>query len=376
MNQRAQTFLHRVAGSIGTGWQGLCALPFLLPVLMSAQTRAQTPAQTPGQNASEQVTCRSVPLNTSVKNASSESHAELAKVLEEFERAFFRADAELFSSLVSPALLKKKEEAVKIFEGTLLEFDLRRAKLQRNWMWELNLGTSAEPGRLVQCGDTGIQPVYGPLHQFAVQYSAFTGSHQTKLLALFAKTPVGQSGGKNPPGLVHLQVQRWTYDGRTPDRLMNDARKSASRGEIVIGTLLAEASARVMEINPYVIPPQLRTARDLAAQLGQDFDSLQSKFLAGGKTIVDWKPEKLVPVFRDGSLAVGLKVRMQREFALNDQTSRCHELGKSLFIKESAWREYFSGVECMPYPSADDLNQPPRGGSQFFPWSKLDSKSH
>jgi hypothetical protein len=83
-----------------------------------------------------------------------------------------------------------------------------------------------------------------------------------------------------------------------------------------------------------------------------------------------------VPVFRDGSLAVGLKVRMQREFALNDQTSRCHELGKSLFIKESAWREYFSGVECMPYPSADDLNQPPRGGSQFFPWSKLDSKSH
>jgi hypothetical protein len=283
MNQRAQTFLHRVAGSIGTGWQGLCALPFLLPVLMSAQTRAQTPAQTPGQNASEQVTCRSVPLNTSVKNASSESHAELAKVLEEFERAFFRADAELFSSLVSPALLKKKEEAVKIFEGTLLEFDLRRAKLQRNWMWELNLGTSAEPGRLVQCGDTGIQPVYGPLHQFAVQYSAFTGSHQTKLLALFAKTPVGQSGGKNPPGLVHLQVQRWTYDGRTPDRLMNDARKSASRGEIVIGTLLAEASARVMEINPYVIPPQLRSSERILKACRANFSQAAKRSLIGSR---------------------------------------------------------------------------------------------
>jgi hypothetical protein len=317
-----------------------------------------------------------VPLNISTKNAGNEIQAELAKVLEDFERAFFRADADIFSSIVSPALLKKREEAVKIFEGTLLEFDLRRAKLQRNWMWELNLGTSAEPGRLVQCGDTGIQPVYGPLHQFAVQYSAFTGSHQTKLLALFAKTAVGQNGAKNPPGLVHLQVQRWTYDGRTPDRLMNDARKSASQGEIIVGALLAEASARIMEINPYVIPPQLRTARDLAAQLGKDFESLQGKFLAGGKTIVDWNAEKLVPVFRDGSLAVGLKVRMQREFALNDQTSRCHEMSKSLFSKESAWREYFSGVECMPYATADDINQPPRGGSQFFPWNKLDSKSY
>lgn len=376
MIQFTQPFRNRVAGVVKASWQGLNALLFILP--FTAPAHAQSNLQT--KDGAQQPVCRPLPISMSTKDKSTEKSNALAKVLEDFEASFLLADGDLFATTVSPALLKKKEDSLKIFQGTLLEYDLRRVKLQRNWIWEMDLGTSPEPGRIVSCGDLGIQPVYGPLKQFAVQYSAFTGSNQSRLLVLFAKTSAAGENGKTiedqRPGVVYLQVQRWTYDGRSPDQLLNESRKTASAGEPLAGALLAEAAARVMEINPYVITPQLKTARELANQLSQAAQNAQAKLLSQVQINADWKNEKFVPVFRDGSLAVGIKTKMQRDMALNDQTQRCQETGRKYFSKGSVWREHFAGFECMPYGLNEDLNKPPRGGSQFFKWSSLDSQAH
>ncbi|MFZ9520437.1 MAG: hypothetical protein ACO3A4_08165 [Silvanigrellaceae bacterium] len=377
MLRRTQLNNSSVAGGGKRKWQGLMALLFFVGIHASAQAQSKaTEASTPNN----QVQCRFIPLNIGSKNNPDPSSAAFASALEDFEQSFLLGDSELFSSVVSQALLKKKEDAKKIFDGTLLEYDLRRVKLQRNWMWDIQLGTTPEPGRLVPCGELEIQPVYGPLHQYAVQYSAFSGSNQTRLLVLFADLPAGSESSKKGtaqrPGLVHLQVQRWTYDGRTPDRLLLEARKVASGGDSVAGFLLAEASARVLEINPYVVSAQLKEARDLATRFANGIDSAQSKMFDSALPIADWKPEKLVPVFRDGSLAVGLKIRMQKEIALNDQTSKCMESVKRLFPKGTAWRTSFSGVECMTYAINEDASKPPKGGSQFFPWKQLEKSDH
>lgn len=365
-----------VAGRKVQKGRGFTALPFLLSLSLQALAQPTTTQPQP----ETQPTCQSVPISLSTKNKPTAALASFAQVLEDFETSFQLANADLFASIVSPALMKKKEDAIKIFNGTLLEFDLRRVQLQRNWIWEINAGSTPEPGRLVSCGSTGIQPVYGPIHQFAVQYSAYTGNKQSRMLVLFARTMVGGDPSKpvseQKPGLVHMQVQRWTYDGRSPEQLIKEARKVASSGETLAGSVLADASAKIMEINPYVILPQLNEARELAGMLGKSAGDSELKMLKSGETIPEWKPEKMVPVFRDGSLAIGIKMRMQRDFALNEQTERCQEVGKKIFTKGTAWRGSFSGFECLPYAAQEDINKPPKAGSQFFSWSKLDTKAH
>ncbi|NBW81230.1 hypothetical protein EBR21_05700 [bacterium] len=354
-------------------------MALLLFIGIPAAANAQSSTATPSSVGNQQQ-CRSVSLNISSKNNSDESRAQVGRTLEDFENSFLLGDSELFASVVSPALMKKKEDSKKIFDGTLLEYDLRRVKLQRNWIWDIQLAGTPEPGKLVRCGELEIQPVYGPLRQIAVQYSGFTGSNQTRMLVLFAEASSGgessKQGSKQRPGLVHMQVQRWTYDGRTPDRLLQEAKQVSSAGDSMAGYLLAEASARVMEINPYIVSPQLKEARELANRFGSNFESLQNKFFNSAQPIADWKPERLVPVFRDGSLAVGLKVRMQKETALNDQTTKCIEAGKRLFPKGTAWRASFGGVECLPYGIEEDATKPPKSGSQFFPWAGLENRSH
>jgi len=376
MSQRS---LNVILGGTGKGtknWRGAFTLPFLL--LVSPQALAQTKPTAPVTDSSTQ--CQSVPLVADTKDKSASKPHPLAGVLDDFEASFLLGNSDRFAAIVSPALMKSKTDSKKIFDGTLLEYDLRRVKLQRNWIWEINIAGTPEPGRLVRCGDLQVQPVFGPRQQYAVQYSAFTGSNQTRLFVVFAPSLVGADEGKPlsevRPGLVHLQVQRWTYDSRAPERLLAEARQTASAGDTLVGAILAEASARVLEINPYVIAPLLSDARSLATQLNTNLTSQQNKFLAGTGENADWKAEKIVPVFRDGSLAVGIKFRMAKEISVNDQAQLCRDTGRKLFTQAPVWKERFSGFECMPYGATEDSAKPPRGGSQYFTWSMLEKKPH
>lgn len=377
---------NRVFCFVDLRWQKIVRALSLGASVTVLSAYSQTPPPAPEQF---QPRCQAIPINTKSTDKNSENASRLAGVLEELERAFAQNDAELFASLMSPALLKKKEDGKKIFEGTLLEYDLRYAQLKRNWIWDLDLGKTAEPGRLVSCGDLAIQPVYGPTRQIAIQYSVYSKNQQTRIFILLATTPgspasptprasssVIPSPIKQRPGIVHLQVQRWTYDGRTPEQLLNDSKRSLKVGELLIGALLAESSARLMEINPYIIPPLLAPARELATQLSKSSESERQSLLNRGNLNPDWKPEMIMPVFRDGTLAAGIKMRMARDFSLNDQTKQCRLVGKMLFPEQTEWRKSFSGFECMAYGAKEDLRQPPRGGSQFFSWASLNSQSH
>lgn len=162
-------------------------------------------------------------------------------------------------------------------------------------IWEINIAGTPEPGRLVRCGDLQVQPVFGPRQQYAVQYSAFTGSNQTRLFVVFAPSLVGADEGKPlsevRPGLVHLQVQRWTYDNRAPERLLAEARQTASAGDTRRRNSRRSLCTRP-EINPYVIAPLLADARGLATQLNANLTSQQNKLLADVGENTDWKAEK------------------------------------------------------------------------------------
>lgn len=348
-------------------------------ILITAFSAGQTLLSNPSFAAENKSTsgnstqCRT--LNLSVQSNKTEvfENKSIARALEKFERSFAENDSELFADVASDSLQKKRDELIKIFDGTVLEYDLQKTRLQRNSIWDLNVGNEPQPGLTLRCGENEIQPVYGPLRQVAVMYSAFTAKQQTRLLVLFASTNLDtkKEGGL---GLVLMQVQRWTYDGRTPEKLLAEGAQSAAALDYVVGKILTEAAARVLESNPYLITPAQKLAREQASRLAGQANQLQTVLLKPLQDDPSWTPERFAPVFKDGSLAIGLKIRMKLETALNDQTKKCLTVGRKVFTTNSSWRKSFSGFECMPYDLNEDIGGVPRGGSQYFSWDKLDSK--
>ncbi|NBO37076.1 hypothetical protein EBU99_00665 [bacterium] len=367
MPARDQFLSNAAPGTAQTTRRGLIALALLIGGA-SGQSGFALNASTPVTNDAAQ--CRNIGLTLQSGKGQNQDLNLLGKSLEEFENAFATNNSEQFAAAVSPLLQKKKDELEKIFEGTVLEYDLKKARLQRNSIWELNAGLAPQPGRTLQCGEMAIQPVYGPSKQVAVIYSAFMGQNQTKILALFALP--GQSTKEQKPGLVLFQVQRWTYDGRSPEKLISEAKQTSSAGFPIAAQLLSEAAARITESNPYLIFPLQKEARELATLLSKSGEPQQETILKSAQADPLWRAEKFAAVFKDSSLAVGLKIRMRKDFPLNEQTQKCLETGKKIFSVNSIWKTSFSGMECLPYKENEDMVKPPKGGSQYFPWAQID----
>lgn len=317
--------------------------------------------------------CRGLQLANPNQKSETINSNPIFALLEKFEAAFANNDSEVFADLVSASLQKKKDEMKQIFDGTVLEFDLQKTRLQRNSIWEINVGDSPSPGRTIRCGDTELQPVYGPTRQTVVSYSAFTSAQQTRLLVIFAKTALDlqKTAGQ---GLVLLQVQRWTYDGRSPEKLLAEGLQRSAAGDFILGHLLSDAAAKVLESNPYLISPLHKQAREQTNRLAIEATPRQALKLKLLHSEPSWSPEMFVPIFKDGSLALGIKVRMKNDISLNEQTEKCTAMSRKLVDRDSSWRKSFSGIECMPYQAAEKLSSAPKGGSQYFTWAKLDSK--
>ncbi|MBM3383017.1 MAG: hypothetical protein FJY29_11315 [Betaproteobacteria bacterium] len=354
---------------------GTALSPWLRAALLISATCAVSPisgATELKSTAGNKTQCRSLGLfNSSAKSAQSQE-AIITAVLDKFERAFSQNDADLFADVASDSLQKKKDDYKAIFNGTVLEYGLKKVKLQRSSLWEIKIEGEPQPGQTATCGDVGIQPVFGPTEQFAALYSVFAADQQTRILVIFARTPqdAKKVGGL---GLVLLQVQRWTYNGRSPEAILSEGLRSDGAGESLIGYLLSEASARILESNPYMILPLQQRAREQTQRLSEKALALQAIALRQVQSEPIWKPERFATIFKDGELAVGVKVRMTQEIALNDQLKKCKALGKQLFSTNSAWRKSFSGFECLPYGANEEIASFPKGGSQYFPWTLLDS---
>lgn len=366
-----ECFSSRIVGTSGTAvsrwilFSALVAGPTLLSKPSLAAENKSTSVNSPQ--------CRNLSLSVQSNKTEVFENKSIAQALEKFERSFAENDSALFADVASASLQKKRNELIKIFDGTVLEYNLQKTRLQRNSIWEMNAGNEPQPGQTMRCGENEIQPVYGPLRQVAVMYSAFSAQQQTRLLVLFASTNLdnNKDGGL---GLVLMQVQRWTYDGRTPEKLLAEGAQSAAAHDYLVGKILTEAAARVLESNPYLITPAQKLAREQASRLAGQANELQTVLLKPLQDDPSWAPERFAPVFKDGSLAIGLKIRMKLETALNDQIKKCLHVGRRVFTTTSSWRKSFSGFECMPYDLNEDVGGVPRGGSQYFSWDKLEPK--
>lgn len=317
--------------------------------------------------------CRNLRLSMTSEKPEDALNSAVIKQMSLFEKAVREDDPDLFRTIASNALQKKPHELDKIFKGTLFEYDLKKAQLQRNSVWAMQLPPEPTPGQLVSCGDIQFSPVYGPQSQIAVMYSHFSSNKQTKLLIFFAQTKVDADKDENL-GLVLMQVQRWSYDGKTPEKILRQSNLQETQGDILISHLLADAAAKILESNPYVVTPLQTEAREKATRLEAAAAKQLQEFLKPVSLADTVTPEQLQPIFRENVLAVGLKLRLKQELALNSQISLCKALGRRLFQKESAWRREFSGFECMPYAAGEALTQPPKGGSQYMSWAALEEK--
>lgn len=357
--------------AIGTAAQLLGLLSCLAPVLaMHSPSALASETSTQSKSVPQ---CRNLKLSMTSERTEDALNSAVIKHMSTFEKAVREDDSELFRKVASNALQKKPHELDKIFKGTLFEYDLKKAQLQRNSIWAMQLPADSQPGQLVSCGEIQISPVYGPKSQVAVMYSHFSSNKQTRLLVVFAQTKADADKDENL-GLVLMQVQRWSYDGKTPEKIFRQSRFQEEQGEIIISRLLADAAAKILESNPYVMTQLQTEAREKATQLETAATAQLKEFLKPLGLNDTVTPEQLQPIFRENALAVGLKLRMKQELALNSQISLCKAMGRRLFQKESAWRREFSGFECMPYASGEALSQPPKGGSQYFSWSALEAK--
>ncbi len=366
------SYLCARAQSVGTvAWIiGLIgSLPFIY--FFSSSSAAYASEKT--EVASSEPQCQN--LNLSLKSATPDNPFKQAvnRKLDKFEKAFATNDSELFSQLASKALQKEKRDLDKLFKSTVAEYGLQKAKLQRNSVWEMRTSDKPVPGQLITCGEAQISPVYGPKRQVAVFYSNFSKNNQTRLLLFLAQTPLDEKQPENL-GMVLMQVQRWTYDGQSPEKIYQQSSNQEGIGNLLIARVLADAAAKILESNPYVVTPTQTAARNKAELLRQSESAQFLAFLNGGPKEESFQPEALEPIFRSGGLAVGLKVRMNKELALNTQIKLCKSFGRELFARNSPWRNEFSGFECLLYSAQEPMTQPPKAGSQYYTWQSLDSK--
>jgi hypothetical protein len=229
------------------------------------------------------------------------------------------------------------------------------------------------PGQLITCGDFQISPVYGPRRQVAVFYSTFVKDRQTRILLYLAQTPLDNKQPENL-GMVLMQVQRWTYDGKTPEKIYQQSLIQEGIGNTLAARILADAAAKILESNPYVVTSTQTEARSKAEMLKKDNASQLQTILNSISKEDAFKLEALEPIFRNATLTVGLKFRISQELSLNAQIRFCKEFGSKLFPKNSYWRSEFSGFECLFYGAQEPMSQPPKAGSKYLNWESLDSK--
>ena len=358
--------------------QRLGTAAWILSLICSLPTNSFHSSSTANASAKTETTpsepqCRN--LNLSFKSATSDDPLKRAVIsqMKKFEKAFANGDSSLFVKLASRALKKEKRVLEKIFEGTIAEYGLQKTQLQRNSVWEIEIPNTPTPSQLVRCGDIQISPVYGPNRQVAVFYSSFARDKHTKILLYLAQTPLDDHQPEHL-GMVLMQVQKWTYDGKSPEKIYQQSVAQEGRGHQLVARILADAAAKILESNPYVVTTTKTEARQKAELLKLSSTSQLQSFLNSGPKLDSLRPEALEPIFRNGTLAVGLKVRMSRELSLNTQVNHCKALGTVLFPKNSPWRNEFSGFECLLYASQEVMTKPPKAGSKYLDWESLDSK--
>jgi|GEM_PF-662255 len=317
-------------------------------------------------------------LSLSESGATPKELKPLYEAVADFEKAFADNNNRLFRTLMHPALSRERQNP-EVFDSTVQEFGLEKAKLQRNALYSLDLPLGSEK-TTAECGKGEIRGVVGPTQQYAVVHTFTGGNEQIRVFTLFAQVPPQlmpkQGNDKRPIGIVYLQAQVWTHGKRSPEALLVESRKWSILGEPIAAWIHAAAAERILLSNSYFVPTDALAAqqlsRDSKARI-PSLDTLRSRVKSGG---TGWDFIDLAVIFQAKSLEIGAKFRMKGEEPLNAQIEKCKTLGLTLAQEFPGLVKQFTGVECMPYGPSEKTEEAPDAGTQFHTWKELASRTN
>jgi hypothetical protein len=327
------------------------------------------PASTPVPSPSD---CKQMPLNkpqdiTGYGDYVLDFYAALA----EYEKAMAESRVDHLKKLLHPSIVKEDRAKDEIFNTTIQEFSLEKAKLARTAIYYLNLPASGLPE--VKCLGATVRGVTGPHQQFAVIHSHHSNSEQVRLFSIFAPIPdslVKKTKAKFRVGLVMLHAQIWTHAKKSPEVYFKEAKSKAEKDGMA-GWLYAEAARRLYASNPYYAPNELAESQQFV-----DTHALKKPDLAKIKAALkeknfDWEFLDFSVAYKEVGIEPAIKLRLIKEESSKEHLEKCEKISGVIAQHLTALKADFKGVECLAYLPGEPLENPPALGSAFFPWTKL-----
>jgi hypothetical protein len=327
----------------------------------------------------EQPRCSSLNL-TNLSNSTDPKYQETLKGLEDFaksyESAFKNKDSRLFQSLTHPALSRETKRS-SIFNETILEYGLDKASLARTSAFLLHLPRSSLT-QATNCSIGTIRGVVGPENQAVLIHTFLGGNEQIRLFTIVAPVPASfQKGNTTQWGVVMMHTQVWTHGRKIPQTILEEARVWKNKGQPLVYWAKSNAALRILQANPYFEPNDLEAARqEAAAALAQrpQIAPLNTIFQEQQIPKNEWTIEDYAVVFQAQDIEFGVKVRMNREFPVNEQIENCKKTGRAIVQQHPTLQEAFSGFECLTFGKDEKLESIPLAGSQFHTWKSLVKK--
>lgn len=318
-------------------------------------------------------TCAQLSLSEKAldKNAS-QSLKDFYWAVGEFEQAFSNDVRNQFVKILHPSIHKSLAEKNEIFDSTKYEFGLTKQKMTRVSLFEIEPGSAQS----APCSVGKIQGVVGPSKQYVAFHDAQQKGQQIRFMTIYA--PVAKAVSetkqlKHDIGLVLLQTQWWSYEQKTPDVLLDEAKKLANLNEPLGAWILGESARRLLSANQYFTPNSLPDAqtftKNLEPAVTQHTELIRSRIAAQS----EWTFLNFAPIYQKDGMEIGLKFRMKAsEVQTNAMLGTCKTLSQTIARTFTPYlRKRFRGVECLAYLPNEPLENAPRSGSQFLTWQAL-----
>jgi hypothetical protein len=314
----------------------------------------------------------------SITNPDSTNSGNIAQFLGKLEQTLESGNTNNFLRLLHPAIIKDEEEKRAIFANTLDSYEIKGKKLQRSYLYELEINSSKP---VTDCRNHTVTAVVGPKRQFAIEYAFTNAGEQARIFFLIGTVPKALQRQKSKAdgtkssepteqgselGIVHIHTQNWSFGGLTPETLFTESRKWALLDEPIAAWTYATAAKRIVQSNGYFFDKRYSQNLDeysrIDTKFGETVSELRNKLEPGTKmTIKDF-----TTVFKEKRPEVGVKVEASEELPVNDQISQCTTIARNLATRFVGARKVLTGIECMIYRKGEPLEVLPGYGTIFI----------
>jgi hypothetical protein len=122
----------------------------------------------------------------SANSANSANSGNIAPFLERLEKTLESGNTNSFLKLLHPAIIKDEAEKRAIFANTLDSYEIKGKKLQRSYLYELEINSSKP---VTECRNHLVTAVVGPKRQFAIEYAFTNAGEQARIVFLIGTVP-------------------------------------------------------------------------------------------------------------------------------------------------------------------------------------------